>query len=76
MTGVAKNMVEKIVDFNIQEKTLDTAHKNIEEDLNQKYKETFNNCFQCRYACLSDGKVPQRVKTQYNNRQKKILDSE
>ncbi len=77
-------MMEKNLDFKVCKKALDTACKNNEEDLIQKRQEIFNNCskmtagvaFNAGNVCLSDGKVHERVQTQYNNRQQKILDSE
>ncbi len=77
-------MMDKIVDIKVLEKVLDTARKNNEEDLIQKWQEIFNNCskmtggvgFNAGNVCLSDGKVHERVRTQNNNWQQKILDSE
>jgi len=83
-TGVARTMMDKIVDYKIREKALDTARKDQEEDFIRKRQEIFNSCskmtagvaFNAGNLCLSDGKVHEKVREQYNNRQQKILDAE
>ncbi len=84
LTGVARTMMDKIVDYKIREKALDTARKDQEEDFIRKRQEIFNSCskmtagvaFNAGNLCLSDGKVHEKVREQYNNRQQKILDAE
>jgi hypothetical protein len=77
-------MMDKIVDYKIREKALDTARKDQEEDFIRRRQEIFNSCskmtagvaFNAGNLCLSDGKVHEKVREQYNNRQQKILDAE
>ncbi len=76
--------MEKIVDFKVREKALDTIRKNNAEDLIQKWQEIFNNCskmtagvaFNAGNVHLGVEKVHERVWTHNNNQQQKILDSE
>ena len=77
-------MMDKIVDYKIREKALDTAHKDQEEDFIRKRQEIFNSCskmtagvaFNAGNLCLSDGKVHEKVREQYNNQHQNILDAE
>jgi hypothetical protein len=72
-------MMDKIVDYKIREKALDTARKDQEEDFIRKQQEIFNSCsnmtagvvFNAGNLCLSDGKVHKKVREQYNNQQQK-----
>jgi hypothetical protein len=83
-TGVARTMMDKIVDYKMREKALDTARKNQEEDFIRRRQEIFNTCskmtagvaFNAGNVCLSDGRVHERVREQHNNRQQKILEAE
>jgi hypothetical protein len=82
-TGVAKTMMDKIVDCKIQEKALDTACKDQEEEFISRQQEIFNNCskmtagvaFNAGNLCLN-GKIREKVREQHNNRQQKLADSE
>jgi len=82
-TGVAKTMMDKIVDYKIREKALDTARKDQEEEFISRRQEIFNNCskmtagvaFNAGNLCLN-GKVHEKVREQHNNRQQKLADAE
>jgi hypothetical protein len=83
-SGVARTMMDKIVDYKIQEKASETARKDQEEDFIKKRQEIFDKCskmtagvaFNAGHLCLSDGTVHQKVREQYNMRQQKVLDAE
>jgi len=83
-SDVARTMMDKIVDYKIREKALETARKGQEEDFIKKRQEIFDKCskmtagvaFNAGHLCLSDGTVHQKVREQYNMRQQKVLDAE
>ena len=68
-SGVARTMMDKIVDYKIREKALETARKGQEEDFIKKRQEIFDKCskmtagfaFSTGHLCLSDGTVHQKV---------------
>ncbi len=76
--------MDKIVDYKIRENALDTACKDQEEDFIRRRQESFNSCskmtagvaFNTGYLRISDGKVHEKVREQYNNWQQKMLDAE
>jgi len=82
-TGVARTMMDKIVEHKVREKALDTARKDQEAEFIQKRQEIFNNCskmtagvaFNSGHVCLN-GAVHERVREQYNSRQQKILEAQ
>jgi len=83
-SGIAKTVMDKIVDFRVREKALDTARRTQEEEYINERQLMFNNCskmtagvaFSAGNVCLSDGKIHEKVREQYNNRNQKILDAE
>ena len=83
-SDVARTMMDKIVDYKIREKALETARKGQEEDFIKKRQEIFDKCskmtagvaFNAGHLCLSDGTIHQKVREQYNMRQQKVLDAE
>jgi hypothetical protein len=82
--GTAKTLLDKVVDYKIREKALDTAQKSRGEEYIQERQKIFQNClrmtagvsFTAGNLSLSDGKVYDVVKQQHENRQKKLLDAE
>jgi hypothetical protein len=74
-SGIAKTVMDKIVDFRVREKALDTARRT-QGMFNNCSKMTAGVAFSAGNVCLSDGKIHEKVREQYNNRNQKILDAE
>jgi hypothetical protein len=78
-SGIAKTVMDKIVDFQVREKALDTARRTQEEEYINEQQLMFNNCskmtagvaFSAGNVCLSDGKIHEKVREQYNNKKEK-----
>jgi hypothetical protein len=74
----ADNM-KTFVDFRLREKALETARRTQEEECINERLSMFNNCskmtagvaFSAGNVCLSDGRIHQKVREQYKNRQQK-----
>jgi hypothetical protein len=82
-TGIARMIMDKIVEHKVREKALDTAWKDQEAEFIQRQQEIFNNsskmtagvAFNSGHVCLNRA-VHERVREQYNTRQQKILEAE
>jgi len=81
--GVAKTMMDKIVEHKIRERALEQARNEQSEDIEARRLETFNRClrmtagvaFNAGTVELTDGRVHERVVEQARNREQSELEA-
>jgi hypothetical protein len=81
--GIAKTMMDKIIDLKVRERALEQARQEQREDIAQRRIDTFNRClrmtaevaFNAGTIELTDGRVHERVLKQTRQREQSEMDA-
>jgi len=81
--GIAKTMMDKIIDHKVRERALEQARQEQREDIAQRRLDTFNRCLQMTARVtfnagtveLTDGRVHERVLEQTRQREQSEMDA-